>query len=839
MKHSVTRSIGALVCLPCLMLLAGMQLPAQAQPAGSASAAPADANPLAGAEKLGDGVVTVWRRQGAVLLQLPPAVFQRLFLWYAEVVSVPTTVVGQLNLGSTVVQFEAHEDRVFIRDLTATFDKRASEAQAHPGIPEATRPRPIDYSVRRGNEAPIIAVLPAVARGSDGSWLVDATRVFSGDVETLSAAGQVVATGLLPAAVDPLRSYITSVRVFPQNFGVRTHLTFLAKDPKQPVLPARAVSLRVGHSLVMLPEQPMRPRAFDQRVGFFASGYTEYETDPSRASAPRRQILRFRLEKKDPDAAVSDPVKPITFYIGREVPERWRPAIKAAAGLWEPAFRAAGFSNAIRVIDAPTPEQDPTWTEEDVRHSVIRWLAQPFANARGPSVTDPRSGEVLSSHVEVWPAVLDVFGRYYHAVAGPLDPEARTLPLPESVQARLLTYVLGHEIGHALGLRHNHLASTAYTVAQLRDPGFANRHGANASIMAYGRFNQAAQPGDGVTTLIPGLGPYDHFAILWGYGVHGRTPQQEQQALDRLAARTETERPLLWGAAEYPDEQERWGDDPRHQRENTGAERVLATRLGIATLQRSLQGLDAATQGQPEEFVRGYEFIRGKHQAYLLSVASQVGGVQTRLIGPAGMQATVLPAAQQREAVRYLLGEGAAGLAVYADPALGRRLHPTGTQAATEGLIAELVNTLLQPRRFKLLELQQAEDAKAYGLVDLAHDSQAAVWGTPGPTPRWRQALQRAWLERLGALLAAPLPTADKREANHQAAAQLGMSRNYADLDLVTAGETLLPAWAQQQLPVLARQLDQRAAAARATDERLHYRQMALLARRTLAALTR
>lgn len=825
----------AALWMATLLLLSGLWAgPVRAQ---TAAAPPTIEAALQGAEKLGDGVVGAWRKAGSTLLLLSAPVFERPFLWYAEVVSVPSQVVGQLDLGSSVVQFERQGALVFVRDLSSTFDKRAGAPDPSPGPGlETPRARPIDFAVRRGNEAPIVAVLPVLATAADGRVLVDATRAFSGDVEHLSAAGQVTGIGLVPAAVDPQRSYITSVRVFPRNFGIRTHLTFLSKDPKQPALPPRAVSMRIGHSLVMLPDQPMPARAFDRRVGFFASTYTEFESGPDRASAPRSQILRFRLEKKDPSAAVSDPVKPIVFHIGREVPDRWRPAIKAAAALWEPVFRAAGFSNAIRVVDAPTPEQDPTWTEEDVRYSVIRWLAQPRANARGPSVSDPRSGEILSSHVEVWPAVLDVFGRYYYAVASPLDPKARTLPLPEDVQGQLLTYVLGHEIGHAIGLRHNHLASTAYSVAQMRNPEFANRFGANASIMAYGRFNQAAQPGDGVTRVMPGIGPYDYFAILWGYGVHGSTPQQERQALDQLAARTETDRTLLWGAAELPDEQERWGDDPRHKRENTGAERVLATRLGIANLHRSLQALDAATAGQPEAFSSGFETIRGQNLTWLLSVADLVAGIETRLVGPAGLRATVTPAAQQREAVQYLLGEGAATLNVYADPAVGTRMHPTGSQASADGLQANVVAALLQPRKLKLLELQKSADPAAYGLADLMADAQAAVWGDLSAAPRWRRAQQRAWLERLDALLKAPRASAETRDATFKVLPSLGLSRNFAELDLVTAADTLLPAWAQDALPALAQRLDQAAGSARNDDDRLHFRQMALMARQAVPA---
>jgi len=232
-------------------------------------------------------------------------------------------------------------------------------------------------------------------------------------------------------------------------------------------------------------------------------------------------IKRHRLEKRDPAAAVSEPIKPIVFYVGPGVPDRWRPYIKAGVEMWQPAFEKAGFRNAILAMDAPTPEQDPEWSPEDARYNVIRWLPQPFVNAMGPSVSDPRSGEILFAHVMIWPQVLNYFSNYYWLMAYGIEPDVKGLPLSEAKQGQLLQYIVAHEVGHSIGLRHNHLASTAYSVADLRNPAFANTRGSNASIMAYGRMNQAAQPGDGVTRVLPIIGPYDEFAIQWGYGPVG------------------------------------------------------------------------------------------------------------------------------------------------------------------------------------------------------------------------------------------------------------------------------------------------------------------------------
>ncbi len=236
----------------------------------------------------------------------------------------------------------------------------------------------------------------------------------------------------------------------------------------------------IGHSIVFLPDKPMAHRTADPRIGYFESQFTEFEAGPGSAVTRRNAIIRFRLEKKDPAAAVSDPVKPIVYYIGPGVPKRWRPYVKAGVELWKPAFEAAGFSNAITAVDAP---DDPNFSVEDITNNIIRWVPTDRVNAFGPHVVDPRSGEILAAHILVWPSVLDYMSKYYYGVAGTLDPQAAKLPLPQEKLGQILTYIVAHEVGHTLGLRHNHIASTAYSAGQMRDPAFANVHGPNSSIM--------------------------------------------------------------------------------------------------------------------------------------------------------------------------------------------------------------------------------------------------------------------------------------------------------------------------------------------------------------------
>jgi hypothetical protein len=797
----------------CVSLVAAGASHAQDAPAALPKAfvaAVGDAAPI------GRGPLVAYQPGERSLLSIPLPMLDRLYFWYVEAARFPPAAVALEgnSVAEAVVSLERQGSRLLVRDRSPAYEKRSpSGVPTGEGLDLDPRrsPAPIERAIDSAALGPVIVALPIIAE-SEGRLLVDITDAFSTDIDGLTAAHHIASAGLIPApipiTVDPARSWIADLDVYPDNLHVRSHLTFRAQNPGDPIAGFQPVSIELGHSLVVLPERPMAARRYDDRVGYNFINFTEFEAaDGVASSGPLRGVIkRHRLEKKDPTAAISDPIKPIVFYIGPGVPERWRGALKRGVESWEPAFRAAGFSNAIIARDAPTPAEDPEWSPEDTRYNVIRWVPQPFSNAMGPSVSDPRSGEILFAHIMIWPQVLDYFSRYYWMSARGLDPGVDRLPLSEAKQIELMSYIVAHEVGHSIGLRHNHVASTAYTVKQLRDPAFANVHGPNASIMAYGRFNQVAQPGDGVTRVMAGVqGPWDYFVIDWGYGVHGKTAAEEQVALDRLATEAAADPLKRWGAGEAGFE-EGWELDPRMQMENIGAERVEATRLGMRNVARAVASLDDAAPDN-ETYRATWGQALGRYDTMVNSVLKLVGG---QLV-PHTRQGPTLPvaAASQREAVVFLVDEAPAAYDAFLHPGAIARGDPVGGGLLVERHRAQWVGALLAGPKLAQVTAQESLATDAYGTIDLLRDITDRVWGNLESQPAWRGAQQDAWLVAAARVLdRKPNPNAAQIAAG--LSAQLH-SPGYIAVQLSDGADTAFPGYAREVLPGI-RERVQRAA---------------------------
>jgi len=694
------------------------------------------------------GLFMVHRIEERILYEIPTDTLGKDFLWVTQIEKTGTgSGYGGSPVGDRVVRWEQRNDDVLLRDVN--YDIRADTKD------------PIHDAVQASSVEPIIAVLPVRAYGKDKAPVIDVTELFTSDMPEFSASRRLGGGG-----ADPRKTFIEAVKSLPENIETKVLLTYRrggggmifgpgGPQPNRAMQPgggSGSVTVLVHHSMIKLPEEPMKPRKFDDRVGFFTESFQDYGDVSNHQVEDVRYITRWRLEKKDPSAELSEPKKPITFYVGREVPDKFRPAIKKGIEAWQVAFEKAGFKKAIIAKDAPTIREDPDWDAEDARYSTIRWLPATIENAMGPHVHDPRSGEILEADILIYHNVLKLARDWYFIQASPSDPKAQQLPLSDDLISELLTYVIAHEVGHSLGFPHNMKASSSFTVAQLRDPKFTAENGTEASIMDYGRFNYVAQPGDGAR-LIPMIGPYDRFAVEWGYKPFPEATNYaaEKVKLDEIVARQIKDVTLRFGDPN--------GVDPSSQTEDLGSDAVAATDLGLKNLDRVASYLVKATSNKGED----YELLRNMYQQLLAQrnrelnhVVALVGGsVETNLwFGDADRRFDPVPAEKQKEAVAFLLRQGFQVPTPLIDPSITDRLEPDGAVARIGNAQASLLRQLVSDNRIRRMAEQTSRDPKtAYSPRAFLNDLRDGIWaelkGDSVAIDLYRRNLQRAHLEMM------------------------------------------------------------------------------------------
>jgi hypothetical protein len=655
------------------------------------------------------------------------------------------------------LRWERSGNRIILRGTS--FDVKADTTQT------------VSAAVINSNNPTVIAIFPVEAYGPDSAAVIDVTRLYTTAVpEFASSRG----------SVDEKRSYIERAVAFPENVEVEaTQTTTPAPAPggaggpqggRRAGGPAQASSVVAHWSMVHLPDNPMMPRYFDERVGYFSTSQIDFGSDEQR-SVERQYITRYRLEKKDPSAALSEPVKPIIYYVDPATPKKWVPYIKAGIEEWQPAFEAAGFKNAIIAKDAPTFAEDPDWSAEDVRHTVVRWLPSTVENSVGPHVHDPRTGEILNGSVRMFHNILNLQRDWYFTQVAPLDPRARTLPLPDSLMGRLLQFVVAHEVGHTLGFQHNMKASSMYPADSVRSATWVAKMGHSPSIMDYARFNYVAQPEDHIALndLIPRVGTYDKWATMWGYTpIPGaKSPEAERATLDEWARQQDTTpwfRFSTSGAknSDSGDETEAVGD----------ADAVKSTTAGLKNIKRIVPMLMPATIKPTEDnsdLDEMYGRLISQWSREMGHVANVVGGTtsQEKYGSQPGPRFTPISRERQKEAVAFLNENVFRTPQFFLDPAILRRIEPEGALARIRSAQNAVLNSLFNNARMARLQEFAAMsngNGSSYTLANLIGDLHHGIWSeVTAPSVHidaFRRNLQYAYLAQLASKInPAPIPT--------------------------------------------------------------------------------
>ena len=565
-----------------------------------------------------EGLITTYQKESKVFFEISKELLDEDLLMVTRFVRLPANYQAYLNAGSKTSQQLIH------------FKKKGSQIlltqESYVNI--ADQKDPISLSVALNNFPPILAVFK-IKNIENDRYLIDVSSYFNDD----SPGFNIIRKGLKKeygiGNPDGKRSYIDTLKSFPKNTEIRHTLTYKATSAPRSN-PTSTLSFQINHSIIALPENPMQIRYADERVGWFSLKKYNYSSEALKSD--RIEIIRrWRLEPSDKEAydngELVSPIKPIIYYLDPATPMKWRPYFKQGVEDWAAVFEKAGFKNAIIAKDPPSKEEDPQFSPEDIRYSTIRYVATTTRNATGPSVSDPRSGEIIESDIIWYHNHLRSYRNRYLLETGAANPKARTLDTPEKEIGEMMRRVISHEVGHALGLPHNMKASSAYPIDSLRSGSFTQKMGIATTIMDYARFNYVAQPGDENIRFVRQLGPYDDYAIEWGYRYFSnQTPESEKVILNEVVDQKSMNPLYMFGSG---------GNDPDTQTENIGDDPIKASEYGLKNLKVVAENLEnwTTTEGQSyEDLNELYNELISVYRRYIYHVIRMVGGVNETLL---------------------------------------------------------------------------------------------------------------------------------------------------------------------------------------------------------------
>ena len=698
--------------------------------------------------KTDKGLFNVHKNDNKFLYELPKSYFGKEMILVTRIKDIPADLGGgYVNAGSKintqVIVWEAFQNKILLK-------VKSYNAIANDSLP-------IYKSVKANNLEPVIYAFDIKSQNQDSTAvLVDVTNFFATDVKAITGLPERYRKTYKVKRLDASRSFINSIKSYPKNIEVIQDFTFDAAAPPSN-RNTNTITIRINQSMILLPEKPMMPRLYDKRVGYFSIGNVDYNSEALKADS-KRYIRRWRLEPTDEGAyergELVTPKKPIVYYIDPATPEKLRKYIKQGVDDWQKVFETAGFKNAIYAKMPPTKEEDPEFSMEDIRYSSIRYVASTTRNATGPSVSDPRTGEIIESDIIWYHNHLRSYRNRYLLETGAANPSARTLNTKPEEIGEMMRMVIAHEVGHALGLPHNMAASFAYPVDSLRSGKFTQKYGIAATIMDYARYNYIAQPGDENIRFIRQLGPYDHYAINWGYRKipTSKKPEDEVNTLDKWISEKANDPKYRFGGQRF---------DPSSQTEGIGNDQVKASTYGVKNLKIVAKNLPKWTSDQTnnyEDLGELYGELLSVWNRYVGHVAGNIGGVYEFNKKPEQNGNVYKAVAKDRQiaSLNWLLKNTFDTQRWLLDKNILNKIDETGYSDRILRYQNRHLNTLLNVKTLKRMIDAEIIETEFYAVSDMLRTLRKGVFSETKKTQNvdlFRRNLQKSFIDRMGILM--------------------------------------------------------------------------------------